>query len=78
MKSDLGHGSRQEGSLPIAAGLAPEIESTETEVASPEAGDIRAPRDYEGLGGRTVFVSALSIVIGGAAALDPKVTAKWT
>ena len=25
MKSDLGHGSRQEGSLPIAAGLAPEI-----------------------------------------------------
>jgi chloride channel protein, CIC family len=69
LKSDLGHGSRQEGSLPIAAGLAPEIESTETEVASGEAGDIRAPRDYEVLGGRTVFVSALSIVIGGAAAL---------
>ena len=68
MKSDLGHGSRQEGSLPIAAGLAPEIESAEDET-SPEGGDIRAPRDYEVLGGRTVFVSALSVVIGGAAAL---------
>jgi CIC family chloride channel protein len=66
LKSDLGHGSRQEGSLPIAAGLAPEIESTE---ALSEAGDIRAPRDYEVLGGRTVLISALSIVIGGAAAL---------
>ncbi|HEY4734983.1 MAG: chloride channel protein [Gemmatimonadaceae bacterium] len=66
MKSDLGHGSRQEGSLPIAAGLAPEIESTE---ALSEAGDIRAPRDYEVLGGRTVFIAALSIAIGGAAAL---------
>ena len=73
MKSDLGHGSRQEGSLPIAAGLAPEIESTENEPASPEGGDIRAPRDYEGLGGRTVFISALSIVIGGAAALVAQV-----
>ena len=69
MKSDLGHGSRQEGSLPIAAGLAPEIESTEEESASPEAGDIKGPRDYEGLGRRTVFISGLSIVIGGAAAL---------
>ena len=69
MKSDLGHGSRQEGSLPVAAGLAPEIESTENEAASPEGGDIRAPRDYEVLGGRTVFISGLSILIGGVAAL---------
>ena len=66
MKSDLGHGSRQEGSLPIAAGLAPEIESAENET---EGGDIRAPRDYEVLGGRAVFVAALSIGIGGAAAI---------
>jgi len=69
LKSDLGHGSRQEGSLPVAAGLAPEIESTENEAASPEGGDIRAPRDYEVLGGRTVFISGLSILIGGVAAL---------
>jgi len=66
LKSDLGHGSRQEGSLPIAAGLAPEIESAENET---EGGDIRAPRDYEVLGGRAVFVAALSIGIGGAAAI---------
>ena len=68
MKSDLGHGSRREGSLPIAAGLAPEIESAEDEASTPEAGDIRAPRDYEMLGGRTVFICGLSIVIGAAAA----------
>ena len=67
MKSDLGHGSRVEGSLPIAAGLAPEIESTEEE--SHEGGDIRAPRDYEILGGRNVFISALAIIIGAAAAI---------
>ena len=66
MKSDLGHGSRAEGSLPIAAGLAPEIESTEGEF--PEGGDIRAPRDYEALGSRTVFISLLAIVIGAAGA----------
>ena len=71
MKSDLGHGSRVEGSLPIAAGLAPEIESTEDE--SPESGDIRAPRDYEVLGGRTVFIAALSIVIGAAGAVVAQV-----
>src|SRR5206468_12960544 len=64
LQSELGHGSRQEGALAIAAGRARESESTEAS----EAGDIRAPRDYEGLGGRTVFISALSIVMGGAAA----------
>jgi CIC family chloride channel protein len=69
LKPDLGHGSRREGALPIAAGLAPEIESTEKDEASPEAGDIRGPRDYEVLGGRTVFISALSVIIGAAAAL---------
>jgi CIC family chloride channel protein len=63
--SDLGHGSRQEGSLPIAAGLAPEIENTDL---AHEGGDIRAPRDYEVLGGRAVFISAISILIGAAAA----------
>jgi len=65
LTSDLGHGSRQEGSLPIAAALAPEIESTE---AFPEGGDIRGPREYEGLGGRTVLIAGLSIVIGAAGA----------
>jgi len=64
--SDLGHGSRQEGSLPIAAGLAPEIENTDL---AHEGGDIRAPRDYEVLGRRAVFISAISIVIGAAAAV---------
>jgi CIC family chloride channel protein len=67
LKADLGHGSRAEGSLPIAAGLAPEIESTEDESA--EGADIRAPRDYEVLGGRTVFICALSLVIGAGGAL---------
>src|SRR2546423_817699 len=71
--SDLGHGSRGEGSLPIAAGLAPEIESAEDEASSPEAGDIRAPRDYEVLGGRTVFICGLSIVIGAAGAVVAQV-----
>jgi chloride channel protein, CIC family len=66
-KSDLGHGSRVEGSLPIAAGLAPEIESAEDD--SPEAGPIRAPRDYEILGGRTVFISALALVLGALGAI---------
>ncbi len=65
MTSDLGHGSRQEGSLPIAAALAPEIESAE---ASPEGGDIRGPREYEGLGSRTILIAGLSIVIGATAA----------
>ncbi|HEY1952194.1 MAG TPA: chloride channel protein [Gemmatimonadaceae bacterium] len=67
LKSDLGHGSRVEGSLPVAAGLAPEIESAEDE--SPESGAIRAPRDYEVLGRRTVFISALSLVIGAVGAV---------
>src|SRR5207244_11030102 len=60
---------RQGGALTVAAGLAPEIESAENEAASREGGDIRAPRDYEVLGGRTVFISGLSILIGGVAAL---------
>ena len=68
LKSDLGHGSRAEGSLPIAAGLAPEIETTEGEDES-----VRTPRDYTAVGGRTVYVSALSIVIGGAGAVVAQV-----
>jgi H+/Cl- antiporter ClcA/CBS domain-containing protein len=71
LKADLGHGSRAEGSLPIAAGLAPEIESTEDESA--EGADIRAPRDYEALGGRTVFICALALVIGAAGAVVAQV-----
>ena len=71
MKADLGHGSRAEGSLPIAAGLAPEIESTEDE--SGEGGDLRAPQDYEILGGRTVFICALALVIGAGGALIAQV-----
>ena len=71
MKSDLGHGSRAEGSLPVAAGLAPEIESTEDEFS--EAGDIRAPRDYEMLGGRAVFIALLAILIGAGGALVAQV-----
>jgi len=67
LSSDLGHGSRAEGSLPIAAALAPEIEKADDEM-SPEGGDVRAPRDYEMLGARTVFVAILSIGIGAAAA----------
>ncbi|HST07690.1 MAG TPA: chloride channel protein, partial [Gemmatimonadaceae bacterium] len=70
-KSDLGHGSRAEGSLPIAAALAPEIESTEDE--SPEGGDIRAPRDYEVLGSRTIFIAGLSLVIGAIGAVVAQV-----
>ncbi|HET9777397.1 MAG TPA: chloride channel protein [Gemmatimonadaceae bacterium] len=71
LKADLGHGSRAEGSLPIAAGLAPEIESTEEE--SPEGSDLRAPRDYASLGGRTVFICALALVIGAGGALIAQV-----
>jgi CIC family chloride channel protein len=70
-KSDLGHGSRAEGSLPIAAALAPEIESAEDE--SHEGGDIRAPRDYEVLGGRTIFISGLSLLIGAIGAVVAQV-----
>lgn len=73
MKSDLGHGSRAEGSLPIAAGLAPEIEEAEDEEQGAEAEAVRAPRDYEVIGRRTVFISALSIVIGAAGAVVAQV-----
>ncbi|HMG70855.1 MAG TPA: chloride channel protein [Gemmatimonadaceae bacterium] len=72
-KSDLGHGSRAEGSLPIAAGLAPEIESVDDADESPEADEIRAPRDYEMLGRRTLFISALSLGIGAAGAIVAQV-----
>ncbi|MEO8579724.1 MAG: chloride channel protein [Gemmatimonadales bacterium] len=69
MKSDLGHGSRDEASLPIAAGLAPEIESTEDHGLISDGPKFSAPRDYQMLGRRTLFISALSIAIGAAGAL---------
>ncbi|HMH86225.1 MAG TPA: chloride channel protein [Gemmatimonadaceae bacterium] len=73
LKSDLGHGSRAEGSLPIAAGLAPEIENVDDEDESPDGDAVRAPRDYEMLGRRTLFISALSLAIGAAGAIVAQV-----
>ena len=69
IKSDLGHGSRAEGSLPIAAGLAPEIEGVDDEDESQHGDAVRAPREYEMLGNRALFISALSLGIGAAAAV---------
>lgn len=71
MKPDLGHGSREDGSLPVAAGLAPEIESTEEETA--EIGEVRGPRAYEILGGRTILISGLAIALGAAGAVVAQV-----
>lgn len=73
MKPDLGHGSRAESSLPIAAGLASEIEDVDKEDESPEAGAVRAPRDYEMLGRRTLVISALSLLIGATGAIVAQV-----
>ncbi|HEV7593979.1 MAG TPA: chloride channel protein [Gemmatimonadaceae bacterium] len=66
MIADLGHGSREGGSLPIAPDLAPAM-------ASDDGGDgdptVIAPREFEVLGWRTVYISALSVVIGAIAAV---------
>jgi CIC family chloride channel protein len=68
LTTDLGHGSRGDGSLPVAADLAPEIEvAAEDDGDQPDA--VVAPRDYEILGWRTVYISALSLGIGAVSAL---------
>jgi len=70
LNSDLGHGSRDEGSLPVAADLAQAIEIADD---GDESAPTVAPREFEILGWRTVFVSALSVCIGVIGALVAQV-----
>jgi chloride channel protein, CIC family len=64
--ADLGHGSRENASLPVAPDLAPAME-----VADDGNGELTvvAPREFEILGWRTVYVSALSVAIGAIGAI---------
>ena len=66
MIADLGHGSRDDASLPIAPDLAPAIEVADDGDGEPT---VVAPREFEILGWRTVYVSALSVVIGAIGAI---------
>jgi CIC family chloride channel protein len=63
--ADLGHGSRDDASLPVAPDLAPAMavadEGSEATVV--------APREFEILGWRTVYISALSVAIGAIGAI---------
>jgi chloride channel protein, CIC family len=64
--ADLGHGSRDDASLPVAPDLAPTIEFAE----DADGGfTVIAPREFEVLGWRTVYISAVSVVIGAIAAV---------
>jgi CIC family chloride channel protein len=64
--ADLGHGSRDDASLPVAPDLAPAMEATDDGEGEPT---VVAPREFEILGWRTVYVSALSLVIGAIGAI---------
>jgi H+/Cl- antiporter ClcA/CBS domain-containing protein len=64
--ADLGHGSREGASLPVAADLAPAMESADNGDGEPT---VVAPREFEILGWRTVFIAALSIFIGAIGAV---------
>ena len=66
MIADLGHGSRDDASLPIAPDLAPAMEVTDNGDGEPT---VVAPREFEILGWRTVYVSALSLIIGAIGAI---------
>ncbi|MFN2635680.1 MAG: chloride channel protein [Gemmatimonadaceae bacterium] len=65
MNADLGHGSRKEGVLPLAPDLAPAMER-ENESAIPL---VRAPREYEVVDRRTVFIAGLALIVGIAGGL---------
>jgi CIC family chloride channel protein len=64
--ADLGHGSRDDASLPVAPDLAPTMELADHGDREPT---VVAPREFEVLGWRTVYISALSVVIGAIAAV---------
>ena len=68
MIPDLGHGSRDDASLPVAADLAPAMEVTDDGEPT-----VVAPREFEILGWRTVFVAGLSVVIGAIGAIVAQV-----
>ncbi|MEA2762451.1 MAG: hypothetical protein QOD47_1735 [Gemmatimonadaceae bacterium] len=70
MIADLGHGSRDDASLPVAPDLAPAMAIADD---GDENATVVAPREYEIVGWRTVYVSALSILIGALAAIVAQV-----
>jgi H+/Cl- antiporter ClcA/CBS domain-containing protein len=58
-RADLGHGKRDENSLPVVPSLAPAIDAADAATVEPNA-----PDEYEAVDARTVTVTGLAIVIG--------------
>ena len=59
-RPDLGHGARDEGSLPVAPSLAPAIDAVdEAALVEPST-----PLDYEPVDRRTIAITALALAIG--------------
>ena len=59
-RPDLGHGARDDASLPVAPGLAPVIDA-----AAAESGPyVAAPADYEAVDSRTIIITGLAVTIG--------------